>query len=95
MLPEEIIKAVGDITKEELPAEYRTVLFGSWAQENARPTSDIDIGIVGDRPVPHELMVRIRAQVESIPTLRKVDVVDLQTVDPRFREVAIKQAKPL
>lgn len=95
MLPEEIIQAVRNIAIEQLPAEYRTVLFGSWAQGNARPTSDIDIGIVGDRPVPHELMVRIRAQVDSIPTLRKVDVVDLQSVDSRFRDVALKQAKPL
>ncbi|HLD20664.1 MAG TPA: nucleotidyltransferase domain-containing protein [Patescibacteria group bacterium] len=93
MQPEQTIQAVRDIVASQLPPNYTVVLFGSWAKGNARPTSDIDIGIVGDQPVSHEIMVQIRKQIDSLPTLRKIDVVDLQTVSARFKEHALKQAQ--
>ena len=37
------IKAVAKQAKAELPSGYRVLLFGSWAEGNARPGSDIDI----------------------------------------------------
>ncbi|MCR4314638.1 MAG: nucleotidyltransferase domain-containing protein, partial [Candidatus Uhrbacteria bacterium] len=92
---EKAIQLVRDILRQELPSGYETVLFGSWATGTARPTSDIDIGIVGDQPVPNDRMVEIRAKVEAIQTLRKIEVVDLQTTDERFRQHALEQAKPL
>ena len=78
-----------------LPNTYDVVLFGSWAKGNALPTSDFDIGIVGTHKVPHDVMVNIRSVVEEIPTLRSVDVVDLQTVDDHFKKRALAHAKPL
>jgi uncharacterized protein len=95
MNPEEAIQSVREILSRELPSGYKPVLFGSWAKGTARSTSDIDIGIVGDHPVPNDRMVEIRAKVEAIPTLRKIEVVDLQTTDERFREHAMEHAKPL
>ena len=95
MTPENAIQFVRDIINRELPSGYRMILFGSFAQGKAGPTSDIDIGILGKKPVPNKLMVRIRAKVDAIPTLRKIDVVDLQTADSRFRDHAMKHAKPL
>jgi uncharacterized protein len=95
MNPEEAIQMVREIIAQSLPNGYSTVLFGSWARGTARPTSDIDIGILGERPVPNEQMLKIRAQVDAIPTLRKIEVVDLQTTDERFREHAMKESKPL
>ncbi|QQR54316.1 hypothetical protein IPG41_03875 [Candidatus Peregrinibacteria bacterium] len=40
-------------------------------------------------------MTRMLAQVEAIPTLRKIDLVDLNAVDERFKQSALKEAKTL
>jgi hypothetical protein len=40
-------------------------------------------------------MLRIRSDISGIPTLRRIDVVDLQSVDEKFREEVLSYAKPL
>lgn len=92
---QKIIRTIAKETKSSLPAGYRVVLFGSWAEGKARPGSDIDIGIVGSKPLPHRTMIQIRQHVEDVPTLRKVDIVDLSRVSERFRARALKHAKRL
>lgn len=89
------IQAVAKQTKAELLAGYRVVLFGSWAEGTARPGSDIDIGIVGEQPLSKRVLVSIRERIDDLPTLRKVDIVDLASVSERFRTRAMKYAKPL
>ncbi len=71
------------------------LVHGLGARRGRHPTSDIDIGILGQSPVPNEQMLEIRAKVDAIPTLRKIEVVDLQTTDARFRAHAMKEAKQL
>ncbi len=95
MEQEKIVKEVQKITKEYLPSDYQIMLFGSWAKGTASKTSDIDIGILGKEKVPDNLMFKIRQEVEQIPTLRKIDVVDLNLVGEKFRHAALEHAKPL
>lgn len=90
-----VIQRVAKETKTQLPSGYRVFLFGSWAEGNARAGSDIDIGILGDTPVPHRILIAIRQKMEDVPTLRKIDIVDLFRVSERFRTRALKQAKQL
>lgn len=92
---EKTIQTIAKKTKSLLPAGYYVVLFGSWADGKARSGSDIDIGIVGSKPLPHRTMMQMRQLVEQVPTLRKVDVVDLSSVSERFRARALKHAKRL
>jgi len=87
-----IVQEVLLIIRKYLHEEYRVLVFGSWARGDALPTSDIDIGILGEKKAPFEAMVRIRSQVRGIPTLRKIDVVDLQSVGERFRKSALEHA---
>ena len=35
------------IIKSRLPADYKVLLFGSWAKGTALPQSDIDIAVLG------------------------------------------------
>jgi predicted nucleotidyltransferase len=75
---------------------YRVLLFGSWATLSSHPASDdIDIGILGLAPVDDLVIARIRDKIEQLPTLRKIEVVDLRHVEPRFREAAQQQAELL
>jgi predicted nucleotidyltransferase len=70
---------------------YRVVLFGSWATERASERSDIDIGIVGPRPVDPVAMGDIREACDALPTLHTVDLVDLAATAPSLRTVALAQ----
>jgi uncharacterized protein len=91
-----ILDRVTGIIRYHLPEQsFRILLFGSWATLTAIPTSDIDVAILGDVPVDPLTMARIREEVEGLPTLRKVDVVDLWIVEERFRQSVMKRAEML
>jgi len=95
MEQETILKKVAEIMKRHLDEEYRVYLFGSWAKGDSLPTSDIDIGILGVGRVPWETMAAIKGEIEAIPTLRSIDVVDLQAAGASFRENVLADAKPI
>lgn len=90
-----IFDKVREIIKKYLSGDYRIFLFGSWAKGDALKTSDIDIGIYGKKEVPWNLMVKILGEVEEIPTLRKIDVLDLNAKEKIFRDNVLSYAKPL
>jgi len=62
----------------------RVYFFGSRAEGKASPGSDVDIGLEG--PEVPLVISRIREVLEESTIPYKVDVVDLGTVDPEFRE---------
>ena len=70
-------------------------LFGSCARGDAKDTSDIDIGILGPQAVDYMILLRIKGEVRAIPTLRRVDVVDLTETDESFREEVLSYARGL
>lgn len=88
----ETLRGVVTIARGQLAGRhYRILLFGSWARGTALPTSDLDIAI--DAPgLESATMTRIREQVDELPTLRKIDVVDVGEMDAGFRRVALDDA---
>jgi len=70
---------------------FRIFLFGSRAAGTARRQSDIDIGIEGPSPIPFEIMTAIAEDLEDLPSLYSIDVVDFRRVPERFRQVANKR----
>ncbi|HEV2426567.1 MAG TPA: nucleotidyltransferase domain-containing protein [Terriglobia bacterium] len=93
---EEIISDAVKIIRRHLPArEFEIVLFGSWVRGNAHATSDIDLGLAGPNPVDDLILSRIKREIESIPTLRRIDIVDLSKADDRFRREVLSYARPL
>ena len=56
----------------------------------ANERSDIDIGIEGPKPLPAEILLDIQEEIENLPTLYKIEIVDFATVDKKFREVALQ-----
>lgn len=83
------------IIRKYLPGEYKLFLFGSWVRGNALEASDIDIGILGEEKIDWDSMVKIFQEVETIPTLRKIDIVDLKTKEEKFRNNVLNYAKVL
>lgn len=92
---EKIIKETVRIIRRYLPRGYKIILFGSWTKGTAHEGSDLDIGILGRGAVPEEVMRRITHEVEGIPTLRTIEVVDLRSKSEPFRRNALKSARPL
>lgn len=91
----QIIQETTKIIKSRLPADYKVLLFGSWAKGTALPQSDIDIGILGKEKVPFRTYTEIQWAVNTIPTLRSIDVVDLQSVSAHFRNEALQHSREL
>ena len=94
MEKEEIVKELLGVIHRYLPrGEFKVVLFGSWAKDTAEPTSDIDIGILGPKAVDGLLLLRLKEEIKGIPTLRRIDVVDLNEADEGFRKEVLSYAK--
>lgn len=64
---------------------HRVVFFGSRVAGTSRPRSDFDVGIDGTAPVDVVLLDRIRTTLDDLPTLYRIDLVDLATVTEPVR----------
>lgn len=96
MSKEEIISEAVDTIRRHLPGrEFEIVLFGSWARGDAQENSDIDIGLLGPEPVDEMKLFRIQEEIKGIPTLRRIDVVDLSRTDDEFRQEVLSYARNL
>lgn len=71
----------------------QVVLFGSRAQGKAKSRSDFDLGVVGDTPLPLADFVAIEDMLDELPTLYRIDWVDLARVSERFRSQALQKAE--
>ena len=69
---------------------YRVFFFGSRVTGKNTEYSDIDIGIEGPAAVASGILARIREEMENLPLLYKIEVVDFKKVSADFREVALR-----
>lgn len=65
--------------------KVRVFLFGSRVRGGAHVTSDIDIAVLSEEPLPPGLLGALRETLEESPIPQSVDVVDLSEADPEFR----------
>lgn len=85
-LPSEWKKIVEEVLHQYVP-DRRVVIFGSRAVGNPKPFSDIDLCVMGEKPLSAEVMSELKnAFVESDLPVR-VDVIDWATTSSRFRKV--------
>lgn len=93
---EEVIREAFGIIRRHLPgAEFKVFLFGSWAKDTAEPGSDVDLAVLGPKAVDEMLLLRLQGEIAAIPTLRRIDLVDLNRTDERFRQEVLSYGKPL
>jgi predicted nucleotidyltransferase len=72
---------------------HRVYLFGSRARGRAASRSDFDIGVLGDEPLPLRDFYAIEDALDELPTLYRIDWVDLNRTPPQFRERAMQAAE--
>lgn len=94
-LKKEILNIVGKYVDLKT---YRVFFFGSRVSGKATDRSDIDVGIEGPEKIETATMSNIKDEIEDIPTLFTIDIVDLASTTEKFRQVAkqhIELIKPV
>ena len=68
---------------------YAVFLFGSRALGKRGKVVDVDIGLLGEKSVPLELLGELHEVVEASIIPLKVDFVDFSSVDEKFKRIAL------
>ncbi|MEJ5338986.1 MAG: nucleotidyltransferase family protein [Aquificaceae bacterium] len=85
-LREELLRA---LSKHLDLSRYRVFFFGSRVQGKGGRGSDVDVGIEGP-PIDPLKWSNIQEEIENLPTLYRIDLVDFNTVSQDFRKEALK-----
>ena len=89
-----VTQAIIGAVKSCLPfPHYRILLFGSRATGKATPRSDFDVGVDAEARIPLEVIVKIKEDMDAIPILQKIDLVDLASASEDFKHRAKEAAK--
>lgn len=70
--------------------QYKVFIFGSRVTGKGTKRSDIDIGIDGPTAVPGQTIAKIKDDLEQLPTLYTIEVVDFKNAAPDFKKVALQ-----
>ena len=88
---EKLKREIASIIFKQLDAvAHRLFFFGSRVNGTNNERSDIDVDIEGHRRITSEKFLAIQEEIENIPTLYKIDVIDFQRITSEFREIASK-----
>ncbi len=86
------IDIVKQIVLKHVPNDaFAIFLFGSRAAGNAKPLSDIDIGILGTEPIPMIVKAHLDVELEESIVPFKIDLIDFYQVDKDFKKEALKK----
>lgn len=86
-LKKEITKIVSKYLDLNL---FRVFFFGSRVRGDNFPRADIDLGIEGPEEIPAPIKLKIKEELESLPILYKIDLVDFKKVPERFKKEALR-----
>lgn len=78
------------VLKELDLTQYAVFLFGSRTQKKHSQSADIDIGILGTKPLSIQTRARLIELLNESDIPYKVDVVDFYTADPEFKKIALQ-----
>jgi predicted nucleotidyltransferase len=87
-LKQEILTIIGKYLDMK---DCRIFFFGSRVTDKGNERSDIDIGLERDHEIPRATMAKIKEEMENLPILYKLEIVDFKTAAPEFRAVALKK----
>ena len=92
---EQVKLMISDVMRRFAPQlrRHRVVLFGSRAAGKARQRSDFDVGVIGDEPLPIKVFYEIDDMLENLPTLYRIDWVDLNRAASSLRERALAKTE--
>ena len=83
-------KIVEDILRDHLPDGAKVWVFGSRAEWTTKDSSDLDLALEGDGPLDRRIVMALELAFEESFLPFRVDVVDLERVQERFREIVLR-----
>jgi len=86
-IKKDVLKIVGKYLDLSL---YKVFFFGSRIRGDNFERADIDLGIEGPKEIPASIKLKIEEEIENLPTLYKIDVVDFRKVSDKFKKQALK-----
>lgn len=69
-------------------SEYKVFFYGSRVTGKGSDRSDVDVGIEGPEPVPGHILEKIRYEVDALPTMYTIEIVDFKSISEDFYRVA-------
>ena len=75
--------------------KYKVFFFGSRINGYSHERSDIDLGIEGPEAIPFLVLGKIKGEIEDLPILYKIEVVDFKNVSDKFKRVALEHAETI
>ena len=91
-----VVRRLNELAESFAGLGLRLFVFGSVAETypEARKGADLDLGVFVDEDLdPGTRQVRLRdlrRQLDELPTVRPVELVEFDSVDARFKEVALR-----
>ena len=89
------LRIVREVLHRRLPAGVKVWVFGSRAGWATKDSSDLDLALEGETPIPRRSLSALETAFEDSDLPYAVDVVDLGRIGERFRRIVIKQRVPL
>ena len=83
----EHLRIVQDVLRDHLPAGVEVRVFGSRAQWSARDASDLDLVLEGETEIDRKVIEALADAFENSELPYAVDVVDINRVNERFRQI--------
>lgn len=72
--------------------DARILLYGSRARGTAGRSSDVDVAVLANQPLPVDLLSRLREELEESPIRLPVEIMDLREANPALRERVLREA---
>jgi len=89
---EMFLKTVRNILKD---GHYKVFLFGSRCNGRGTERSDYDLGIEAENELPAALVRELKQQLNELPLMQKIDLVDFKSVSKDFSNVAKEKTEVL
>lgn len=92
----QVVRDLNGLAEQLLQEGLELFVFGSVAETYplARRGADLDLGFAAIQWIDeHDKTSRIRElrqQLDDLPTIRPIDLVDFDTVEPSFKELALR-----
>ncbi|MCC5790478.1 MAG: hypothetical protein JJT75_12655 [Opitutales bacterium] len=91
-----VVRGLNKVFTDSSKLGFELFVFGSVAETYpwARKGADLDLGIMAKNTMRPELkrdqMRQISRRLADLPTIRPVDLIDFDTVDPDFKAIALR-----
>ena len=85
------LRTVQDVLQRHLPAGVKVWVFGSRATWETKDSSDLDLALEGDGEIPPRSLSALEAAFEDSDLPFAVDIVDVNRIDERFRQILTGQ----